>query len=171
MHGAFHHAEGGSGEVGVDPRDRVLCHHDPEVSEVGIERGRQHTLLGDLAAQDDPTQALSVQQVLQRRLVADCMPSLDREQQSTAGSGVGLEFVPGTKAPDGCTGSGALALPAAARGANVTAADVARRATVVSDGPLLVEGSRGAGVPATEPWCEARCHAAAVERIDTSKAR
>src|SRR5690242_4340720 len=64
-HVAVHHRQRGVAELGVDVRDGIRGHHDRKVAHVGIQRGIENALLGDLAGENHPFRLELPQQVRQ----------------------------------------------------------------------------------------------------------
>lgn len=69
----------------MDVGHGILGHGDLEVSDVGVERRIQHTLLGDLAAQHHVVDVLLREQVRQWCLVEDGVPGLEHEEGCVVG--------------------------------------------------------------------------------------
>ena len=54
-HVALHHLQRSITELRVDVRDRIRWHRDGKMADVGVQRGVEDALLGDLSGEDEPS--------------------------------------------------------------------------------------------------------------------
>src|SRR3954451_8720351 len=78
-HVASHHLHRGLGEVRVERDGRVRGNHELVVADVGVQRGVEDALLGDLTREHDPVAVLAAQQIVDGGLEERGVPCLPDE--------------------------------------------------------------------------------------------
>lgn len=81
LHVALHHEQCGFGKVTVDVGDGVLGNGYPQMTDVCVQSGIQHALLGDLAGKNDMVHVELGKEVSERGFVEDRVSCFDHEQR------------------------------------------------------------------------------------------
>ena len=89
-HVALHHLQRRITEFGVDVGDRIRRDHDGEMPDVGVERGVEDALLGDLPGEDQPLGVQPSEQIVQRGGVEGTVPRPWSEQWQPFCGTIGL---------------------------------------------------------------------------------
>ena len=89
-HVLVHHAQRRLAEFGVDVRDAVGRHDHLEMAHIGVERGVEDALLGDLSGQDQSLGLQLAQQIGQRGGVEGAVPDLLQEPARPLSGTIGL---------------------------------------------------------------------------------